>query len=132
MDGYRIEPIMNQTLKIMKEPAEKKEHVIILHLNGSLDANGEEVLLAIARQAYDEGARFILLDLAQVDILTSAGMRAMHKVYKMYTPESDKLKTQSIKLCNAPQQLYQALGITGFLLTIPIYTTIQEALDAFS
>ena len=123
---------MNQSLKIMKEPAKNKEHVIILHLNGSLDANGEEVLLSAARESYDEGARFILLDLAEVDIMTSAGMRAMHKVYKMVTPESDKLKTQNIKLCNAPQQLYQSLGITGFLLTIPIYKTIQDALDAFS
>lgn len=122
---------MNKTLLIMKEPAEKKEHVIIMHLNGALDANGEEVLLKIAREAYDEGTRFLLLDLAEVEILTSAGMRAMHKVYKMFTPAEKRLKVHHVRLCNAPQQLYQSLNVTGFLLTIPSYDSIQEAVDAF-
>lgn len=122
---------MDQPLSVTKEFSKQKSHVMILHLSGSLDANGEEVLLTAAREVYDEGARFILLDLEKVDILTSAGMRAMHKVYKMVTPAADKLTTKNIKLCNAPPQLYQALGVTGFLLTIPIYKTIQEALDSF-
>ena len=123
---------MNKNLKIMKEPAQDKEHIIVLHLNGALDAQGEEILLAVARDAYDEGARFILLDLAEVDILTSAGMRAMHKVYKMFTPENDRFKVGHVKLCRAPQQMYQSLGVTGFLQTIPSYETAQEALDSFS
>lgn len=122
---------MNQTLKIMKEPAEKKEHIIIMHLHGSLDANGEEEVLKVAREAYDEGARFLLLDLAEVDILTSAGMRAMHKVYKMFTPVEERFKAGHVKLCRAPQQMYQSLGVTGFLQTIPSYDSIQEAVDAF-
>jgi anti-anti-sigma factor len=122
---------MNKTLKIMKEPAQGKEHVIVMHLNGSLDANGEETLLAIAREVYEEGARFLLLDLAEVDILTSAGMRAMHKVYKMFTPVEERFKVGHVKLCRAPQQMYQSLGVTGFLQTIPSYDSIQEALDEF-
>ena|SRR5688572_25992536 len=122
---------MDQTLKIMKEPAENKEHILIMHLNGALDANGEETLLASAREAYDEGARFLLLDLAKVDILTSAGMRAMHKVYKMFTPANERFKISHVRLYGAPQQMYQSLGVTGFLQTIPSYETMQEALDAF-
>lgn len=122
---------MNKTLKIMKEPAQGKEHIIVMHLNGSLDVNGEETLLAVAREAYDEGARFLLLDLAKVDILTSAGMRAMHKVYKMFTPVEERFKVGHVKLSRAPQEMYQSLGVTGFLQTIPNYDSIQEAIDAF-
>ena|SRR5688572_27847058 len=123
---------MNESLKVMKEPAEGKEHISILHLNGSLDAQGEETLLAYAHDAFEEGARFVLLDLAEVNILTSAGMRAMHKVYKMFTPEKDMYKISHVKLCRAPQDLYQTLGVTGFLQNIQSYETMQEALDSFS
>ena len=122
---------MNESLKIMKEPAEGKEHVTVLHLNGALDAQGEETLLAYAHDAYEEGARFILLDLAEVNILTSAGMRAMHKIFKMFTPKEEMYRVSHVKLCRAPQDLYQSLGVTGFLQNIPSYDTIQDALDAF-
>lgn len=119
---------MKDGLKI-KKSAEGK--VTIFHLTGSLDAVGEETLLAFARDAYNEGARFLLLDLAEVDILTSAGMRAMHKVFKMFTPAKDIYKVAHVKLCQAPQDLYQSLGVTGFLQNIPSYESLQAALDSF-
>lgn len=119
---------MKDGLQIKKSVEGK---VTILHLNGALDAVGEETLLAFARDMYDEGARFLLLDLAQVDIMTSAGMRAMHKVFKMFTPPEDIYKVAHVKLCQAPQALYQSLGVTGFLQNIPSYETIQAAIESF-
>ena len=100
-------------------------------MRGWLDAQNEETLLAAARYAYDAGSRFLLLALAEVDTLTSAGMRAMQKVYKLYTPAEENFKVARVKLCNAPTQVYHVLGITGFLLTIPNYETEQAAIDSF-
>ena len=122
---------MNITLKITKEQAQGNVHVTVLHLNGWLDAQSEELLLTSARDSYDEGSRFILLDLAKVDTLTSAGMRAMQKVYKLYTPAEEHFKVARVKLCNAPPQVYHILGITGFLQNIPNYETMQAAIDSF-
>ena len=123
---------MNVTLKITKEQVQAKVHVTVLHLHGWLDAQSEEALLASAQDSYDEGSRYLLLDLAGVDTLTSAGMRAMQKVYKLYTPAEGSFKVARVKLCNAPPQVYHVLGITGFLLTIPNYETMQDAIDSFT
>jgi anti-anti-sigma factor len=123
---------MDITLKITKEQVQGNVHVTILHLRGWLDAQSEEALLAAARDAYDEGSRFLLLDLSEVDTLTSAGMRAMQKVYKLYTPSEEQFKVARVKICNAPPQVYHVLGITGFLLTIPNYETAQAAIDSFT
>lgn len=123
---------MDSTLKIIKEQVQGHVHVTVLHLRGWLDAQGEETLLASARDSYDEGSRFILMDLAEVDTLTSAGMRAMQKVYKLYTPTEEHFKTSRVKLCNAPPQVYHILGITGFLQNIPNYETMQAAIDSFT
>lgn len=85
-----------------------------------------------ARDSYEEGSRFILIDLAEVDTLTSAGMRAIQKVYKLYTPAEEHFKVSRVKLCNAPPQVYHVLGITGFLQNIPNYETMQAAIDSFT
>jgi len=122
---------MDVTLKITQEQVQSKVPVTVIHLRGWLDAQSEEQLLAAAREAYDKAARFLLLDLAKVDTLTSAGMRAIQKVYKLFTPPDEHFKVAHVKLCNAPPQVYHVLGITGFLQNIPNFETQQAALDSF-
>ncbi len=122
---------MDVTLKITQEQVQSKVPVTVFHLRGWLDAQSEEQLLAAAREAYDKAARFLLLDLAKVDTLTSAGMRAIQKVYKLFTPPDEHFKVAHVKLCNAPPQVYHVLGITGFLQNIPNFETQQAALDSF-
>lgn len=95
---------MDSTLKIVKEQVQGKVHITVLHLRGWLDMNSEELLLASARTAYEEGSRFLLMDLAEVETLTSAGIRAMQKVYKLFTPAEERAKMARVKLCNAPPQ----------------------------
>ncbi len=122
---------MDIALKITKEEMLGSVPVTVLHLRGWLDAQSEELLLAVARDAHTAGARFLLIDLAEVDTLTSAGMRAIQKVYKLFTAEEDHFKVARVKLCNAPPQVYHVLGVTGFLQNIPNYETQQAALDSF-
>jgi anti-anti-sigma factor len=122
---------MDITLNITQEQAQVRVPVTIFHLQGWLDAQSEEQLLAAAREAYDGGARYLLLDLARVDTLTSAGMRAMQKVYKLFTPSNEQFKVARLKLCNAPPEVYHVLGITGFLQNIPNYETQAAALESF-
>lgn len=123
---------MNTTLKIIKEQVQGNVHITILHLSGWLDAQGEDILLATARDSYEEGSRYILLDLSKVEALTSAGMRAMQKVHKIYTPAEERFKMGRVKLCGAPPQIYNVLGISGFLMTILNYETAQAAIDSFT
>ncbi|MBK7317255.1 MAG: STAS domain-containing protein [Anaerolineales bacterium] len=122
---------METTLTITREEIQANNPITVLHLQGWLDAKGEENLLAAARAAYSEGARFMILDLAGVETLTSAGMRAMHKVYKLYTPTEERMKRLRVSICNAPVQVNNILGITGFLLNIPSYRNMQLAIDSF-
>jgi anti-anti-sigma factor len=124
---------MDGALKIIKEQVQGNVHITVLHLRGWLDMHSEELLLSAAKKAYDEGSRYLLLDLAEVETLTSAGIRAMQKVYKLFTPteERSNMKMGRVKLCNAPPQVHSILGITGFLLTVLNYETLQEAVDSF-
>jgi hypothetical protein len=69
--------------------------------------------------------------MGELDTLTSAGMRALQKVYQVFTPKEDRLKVAHLKLCNAPPQIYNVLGVTGFLQQIPMYESLSAALESF-
>ena len=122
---------MNSDLKITSEKREASVPVTVFHIGGWLDAQSEAQFLEAARTAYDDGARYLLVDMHDLDTLTSAGMRAIQKVYQMFTPREDHFKVAYVKLCNAPPQIYNVLGITGFLQNIPMYESLDAALEAF-
>jgi anti-anti-sigma factor len=122
---------MNSDLNIASEERQADVPVTVFRLRGWLDAQSEEQLLQDARIAYDGGARYLLLDMSDLDTLTSAGMRAIQKVYQIFTPKEDQFKIAHLKLCNAPPQIYNVLGITGFLHNIPMYASLDDALESF-
>jgi anti-anti-sigma factor len=122
---------MNSDLKIVSEQMQASVPVTVLYLRGWLDSQSEEQLLETARLAHDEGARYLLINMSDLDTLTSAGMRALQKVYQIFTPKEDHFKVAHLKLCNAPPQIYNVLGITGFLQNIPMYESMDTALESF-
>ena len=122
---------MNSDLRISSEQKQVDVPVTVFRLSGWLDAQSEGQLLEDARKAYEAGARYLLIDMSDLDTLTSAGMRALQKVYQVFTPKEDQFKVAHLKLCNAPPQIYNALGITGFLQNIPMYESTEAALQSF-
>jgi len=122
---------MNSDLRISSEEVQADVPVTLFRLRGWLDAQSEEQLLEAARTTYDSGARYLLIDMTDLDTLTSAGMRALQKVYQIFTPKEDQFKLAHLKLCNAPPQIYNVLGITGFLQNIPMYESQETALHSF-
>jgi len=122
---------MNSDLKITSEQRQAAVPVTIFSVRGWLDGQSEEQLLEAARGAHEGGAQYLLLDMSELDTITSAGIRAIQKLYQMYTPKEDRFKIAHLKLCNAPPQIYNVLGITGFLQNIPMYATVEDALESF-
>src|SRR5512134_386916 len=123
---------MNSDLRISIDQAQADVPVTVFRLRGWLDAQSEDQLLEAARTSYDGGARYLLIDMSELDTLTSAGMRALQKVYQIFTPKEDHFKVAHLKLCNAPPQIYNVLGITGFLQNVPMYESMEAALQSFA
>lgn len=122
---------MNSDFNITSEQMEASVPVTIFHIDGWLDAQSEEQLLEAARKAHEGGSRYLLIEMSALDTLTSAGMRALQKVYQLYTPKDENPRVEHLKLCNAPPQIYNVLSITGFLQNIPMYESQEDALVSF-
>jgi ABC-type transporter Mla MlaB component len=116
--------------------------VLMLHLAGRLDVQTQAALLETAMQAHEAGKRYLLIDLRQVEAITSAGLGALHQVYKMFTPpdelkaweaqgHNEPYKSPYFKMAGASSHVYYVLNIAGFLQNIPIYPDIDGALTSF-
>jgi anti-anti-sigma factor len=128
---FESERSMNSDFKITSEQMDASVPVTVFHIEGWLDAQSEEQLLKAARKAYDGGSGYLLIEMSALDTLTSAGMRALQKVYQMYTPKDENPRVVHVKLCNAPPQIYNVLSITGFLQNIPMYASLEDAIVSF-
>ncbi len=122
---------MGTDFKLTKEVPQGKPNVAVLHLGGWLDAQSEQQMVDAVQKAKDEGAEYVLLELSEADTITSAGIRAMQKAYQIMTPKGEAYKMARLKLCNAPAQIYQVLGITGFLVNAPMYESMEDAIESF-
>jgi anti-anti-sigma factor len=122
---------MGADFKIVKEQPEGKPKIAVFHLAGWLDAQSEGQLVDTVQKAKNEGAEYVLLELSEMDTITSAGIRAIQKSYQMLTPREDAYKVPHLKLCNAPAPIYQVLSITGMLVNVPMYESMADAVESF-
>jgi ABC-type transporter Mla MlaB component len=116
--------------------------VIILHLAGKLDGETQATLLETARAEQAAGRRLLLLDLRNLEMITSAGLGSLHNIYKLFTPmkeieawekakHGEPYKSAYFKLAAAPANIAYILNIAGFLHNIPIYPDLEGALKSF-
>jgi ABC-type transporter Mla MlaB component len=130
---------MADTLTITKTEG----RVTVLHLTGKLDGQTQGVLLDEARRIREAGTRFLLVDLQALEMITSAGLGALHSIYKLFTPpeeieawekenHGELYRSPYFKLAGASTHVYYVLNIAGFVHNIPIYPALDEALKSFS
>jgi len=128
-------------LNITASQMQGEMSVTILHLSGHLHGNTEQQLVDRARQAYEDGSTRILLDLSGVEVLTSAGLRAIHSIFNLLTPQGDlaiirqhgeePYKSPYFKLVCPNPDVYYILNIAGFLQNILIFNNMEEAVNSF-
>jgi hypothetical protein len=129
-------------LNITTSRMEGDTPVAVLHLSGHLHGDTEGRLMNEVRQLYEDGARYLLLDLSEVEILTSAGLRAIHNSFVLFTPKHDvavinehmdePYKSPYFKLVCPNPNIYYVLNIAGFLQNIPLYNDVDEAVHSFA
>lgn len=129
-------------LDINVSKIEGETPVTVLHLSGHLHGETESQLMKLVQQIHQDGTKWLLIDLSSVDVLTSAGLRAIHNIFNLFTPKGDvdiihehkdePYKSPYFKLVCPNPNIYYVLNIAGFLQNIPIYNDVDEAVGSFA
>lgn len=103
----------------------KQGKVNIVCLEGRLDSMNSQDFDKHLSKLIDEGNVFIALNCAKLDYVSSAGLRAILSAAKKAKQTKGKLT-----LGNPSQQVSEILDIAGFASILPIFKTIEEAVNA--
>jgi anti-anti-sigma factor len=131
---------MTDELSITSSQAKGNVEVTVFHLSGTLNVASEDALYDKACQAFDSGCHYLLLDMGNLTHISSAGLRALHNIFKKCTPEGEfetaresgePYKSPYFKLAAASSEVYYVLNLAGFLHNIPFYPSVDEALKSF-
>lgn len=122
---------MSENLQIGISREEGDKAVTIMRLKGSLDANTQSVLEGKAKEAIDAGAEYLILDLSAVDYLGSAGMRAIHAITNLLSPDDPSMRSPKLKILNPSPAVAKVFKTLGFDAFIDVHDSIDEAIAAF-
>ena len=119
--------------------------VTVLHAQCEINVDSYEQLQAQAQAAVEAGTRDVLLDLAEVTYISSAGLRALHHIFTLVRTdspaESDSAlskglragtwKSPHFKLLNPQPYVLEILKTSGFDMYLEIHHDLRDAVASF-
>jgi anti-anti-sigma regulatory factor len=123
--------------------------VTVMKVDGQLDGQSYQDLIAKARELYDAGARDFLLDFSDLTYISSAGLVAIHSIAllvkgeELPDPESGWSAYRSmgrtsaaglqthIKLLNPRDEVRNVLDMVGFGNVFQIFNDRDDAVKSF-
>jgi anti-anti-sigma factor len=103
----------------------KQGDVTILKAQGKLDSMSSPELDKHLTSLVENGVRQIAVDLAELDYVSSAGLRVFLSAAKRLKQAQGKLA-----LANLSAQVQQIFDIAGFESILPVFKTVNEAVAA--
>ena len=119
--------------------------VTVFHIKGDIDTNTYEQLQTQTQQAFESGTRNLLLDLAEVPYVSSAGIRAMNNLFNLLRADAPKeseeamrqglrdgtFKSPHLKLLNPNPRVVQVLTMAGVDMFLEMHHDLQTAVASF-
>ena len=119
--------------------------ITVFHVKGEIDTNTYLELEAKAQEEFAQGMRNLLLDLTEVTYISSAGLRAIHFIFKLLTGDSPSesgeamsqglrdgtFKSPHLRLLNPSRLVQEVLSTTGFDMFLEIHRDLREAVASF-
>jgi anti-anti-sigma factor len=141
-------------MKMIITKTERPIPIVILHLDGTLDGANYKKLIEKGQMLFVSGARDLILDLAKITFISSAGLGALHQVamlfqgknhsgldetwagyrwatYRNIKREHDLRHQQHVKLLSPSKEVREVLDLIGFSSLFEIYTFMPQAVESF-
>lgn len=110
----------------MKITVSRQSGISIIHVTGNIDSLTSDEAQAFLDEEIKNKQIRIIVDLAQVDYMSSAGLRVL-----LTSLKSTRQSGGDLYLVELQSNVHQVLDLAGFTSIFKIFSTSAEALDAF-
>jgi len=104
----------------------KVEGAFVVMPNGRLDTNNAPQAEKLLVENISAGEKRVIFDFSKTDYISSAGLRVILQAAKLVR------KDGRVVLCNANEQIYEVLEISGFLDMINYCSDLKGAMQSVS
>ena len=104
---------------------QKKEDVLVVSLNGKLDAVTSPTLLERLTASVDGGAHRLVLDCSRLEYISSAGLRVVLMVSQRLNQLGGRLGLASLS-----SQIRRIFDMAGFTTILAAYESSEKAVEA--
>jgi anti-anti-sigma factor len=104
----------------------KIQNAILLGLAGRLDGNTAGLVENDFQKLIDAGETQFIFDLALVDYISSAGLRAV-----LIAAKKTKAVQGKLAFVRLPENVKEVFDMSGFSTILAIYATEDEAIQSF-
>ena len=131
-------------MKITVTHEQGKVPVAVLHITGAIDSSNYNEFESVALSSITSGDQYMLLDLANVHFLSSAGLRSLLRIYRQLHSLNDEENTEVrqgilmgtykspyLKLLNPSELVIQTLKIAGWDMIFEIHRDMTKAVASF-
>ena len=136
-------------MNISVSQAEGRVPVTVIKLDGQLDGQNFQELIAKSQELHSAGTRDFLLDLSDLTYISSAGLVALHSLallargeevpdmeggwaaYRSMGRSSEAGLQKHVKLLNPRSEIMGVLDMVGFSSVFEIFTDREEAVKSF-
>jgi anti-anti-sigma factor len=128
---------LRSELSLTAHDVEYRVPITVIAVAGRINLSNSAELEALATEHYERGMRYLLIDLEDVPSITSAGLRAIHLIYKLLEsadespPVDGSALSARLKMFAPSAQIRNVLHTAGFDQYIEVFADRQAALDAF-
>ena len=111
----------------MKITKRKENDVVVVSVQGRLDASSSPEFEKELEQFIDQGEKDFVVDFEELDYISSAGLRSILVLAKKL-----RVKDGQIFLATLQDTVEAVFDLAGFSKMIPIFESTEEALEKFS
>lgn len=109
----------------MKVTIQTKNDIVYITIQGSIDSNtAGELQSRILEELASRNQ--VIMDLTEVDFLSSAGLRILLMLYRQLNAHGGK-----VLLVNVSEEICDIMSMTGFINFFELYGSIEEAEKQF-
>jgi anti-sigma B factor antagonist len=103
------------------------KHVDLVEVSGRIDSSTAPLLEQALKKIMKEGRFHIVVDLAETEFMSSAGLRALIAALK----ETRRFNRGDVRLANMPPKINKAFELAGFLELFKVYDNTVDAVGSF-
>jgi len=130
---------MSSDMQVVVSQEQGRVPITVFHVKGEIGAHNYDQIQSQVSEAVESGMRDLILDLREVTYMSSAGLRAIHAIFKIMEMKKGMddwwqgraVTSPHLKIVAPPSHVLKTITAAGFDVFLEIHKNLKDAVGSF-